>query len=208
MALFGNKDENLFWLFAESARVVVKGGDILIDVANNYQDLDEKMALLLALEQDGDRIIESLVRKLHTSFILPFDREDALQLVQELATTLDFITGIIDIMLLYKAGKPNSRARDMVAVLYEGLVLQEKAFKMLNKLEQNKKPLLEYCEKIRQLEHKQDKSYREALGDLFENEENAVTIIKWRGVYEHIEMATDHVEDVANLIRNLCIKYS
>jgi uncharacterized protein len=208
MALFGNKDENLFFLFAESARVVVKGGDILNDVVNDYHKLDEKMALLTALENEGDRIIETLVRKLNTSFILPFDREDALRLVQELATTLDYITGIIDIMILYQAGEPNSKTKEMVAALYEALLLQEKAFHLLNRLEQNKKTMLEYCENIRQLEHKQDKYYRNALADLFDNEKNAVTIIKWRGVYEHVEMAMDHVEDVANLLRNLTIKYS
>jgi len=177
MALFGNKDENLFFLFAESARVVVKGGDILNDVVNDYHNLDEKMALLTALENEGDRIIETLVRKLNTSFILPFDREDALRLVQELATTLDYITGIIDIMILYKAGEPNGKTKEMVAALYEALLLQQKAFNLLHKLEQNKKPMLEYCENIRQLEHKQDKYYRNALADLFDNEKNAVTII-------------------------------
>lgn len=208
MALFGNKDENLFFLFAESARVVVKGGDILNDVVNDYHNLDEKMALLTALENEGDRIIETLVRKLNTSFILPFDREDALRLVQELATTLDYITGIIDIMILYKAGEPNGKTKEMVVALYEALLLQEKAFNLLQKLEQNKTTMLEYCENIRQLEHKQDKYYRNALADLFDNEKNAITIIKWRGVYEHVEMAMDHVEDVANLLRNLCIKYS
>ncbi|MFA7078418.1 MAG: DUF47 family protein [Syntrophomonas sp.] len=208
MALFGNKDENLFFLFAESARVVVRGGDILNTVIDDYRDLDTKMTRLTALENEGDRIIETLVRKLNTSFILPFDREDALKLVQELATTLDYITGIIDIMILYKAGEPDNRTKEMVAVLYEALLIQEKAFKLLHRLEQNKKTMLEYSEQIRKLEHKQDKYYRNALADLFDKEKNAITIIKWRGVYEHIEMAMDHVEDVANLLRNICIKYS
>ncbi len=36
MALFGNKDENLFFLFSESARVVVNGGDILNDVVEKW----------------------------------------------------------------------------------------------------------------------------------------------------------------------------
>jgi len=208
MALFGNKDENLFFLFAESARVVVKGGDILNDVINDYRNLDEKMALLTAMEHEGDRIIQTLVRRLNTSFILPFDREDALRMVQELSTTLDFITGIIDRMILYNAGEPNSRVKEMVAVLTEAILVQEKAFNLLNKLEQNKKTIMEYCDQMRQLEHKQDKYYRSGLADLFDNEKDAVVIIKWREVYEQIEMAMDHVEDVANLIRNICIKYS
>ncbi len=208
MALFGNKDENLFFLLSESARVVVSGGDILNDVVENYVDLDSKMASLTALENEGDRIIETLVRKLHTSFILPFDREDALKLVQKLASTLDYITGIIDILILIKQGKPNDRIKQMIEVLYDAILLQKKAINLLSRLEQNKTIMLEYCEQIRQLEHKQDKYYRQGLADLFENEKNAVRILKWRGVYEHIELAQDHIEDVADLLRNITIKYS
>lgn len=208
MGLFGKKDENLFLLFADSARMVVTAGEILNDVVNDYHNLDKKMARLTTMEHEGDRITQALVRKLNTSFILPFDREDALRLVQTLSTTLDYITGIIDRMILYKAGEPNSIVKEMVTVLTEALLLQEKAFNLLNKVEQNQKVILECCEQIRQLERKQDTYYRNALADLFENEKSAVAIIKWREIYEHIEMAMDHVEDVANLIRNICIKYS
>ena len=60
MRLFGRKDEELFMLFNESARVVVRGAAILEEVVNNYADLDIKMAKLTALEHEGDRIIEDL----------------------------------------------------------------------------------------------------------------------------------------------------
>jgi len=111
-------------------------------------------------------------------------------------------------MILYKAGEPNEIVKEMVAVLTEAILLQEKAFNLLDKVDQNKKVIMECCEQMRQLERKQDKYYRNGLAALFENEQGAIAIIKWREVYEHIEMAMDHVEDVANLIRNICIKYS
>lgn len=208
VGLFGRKDENLFILFSESARIVVRGGDILNDVINDYQDLDGKMAQLTALENEGDRIIEALVRKLITSFILPFDREDAFELAQKLATTLDYITGIIDRMILYKTGEPDQQVREMVDVLYEALLLQDKAFNLIDKVEQNKKAIFKTCDEIRLLERKQDNLYRNGLATLFENEKQAIDIIKWREIYEQIEMAMDHVQDVAELIRNICVKYS
>ena len=209
MALFGRKDENLFFLFEESSRVVVRGGDILNDIIKDYRDLDVKMSKLLDLENEGDRIIEQLVGRLNASFIMPFDREDAFQLVQKLSTTLDYITGIIDRMILYKTGEPDQRVKEMAEVLYSALLLQQKAFKLIDKVESNKKPIFECCEEIRKLERKQDNLYRSGLADLFENEKDKpLKIIKWREVYEHIEMATDHVEEVGNLIRNICVKYS
>jgi hypothetical protein len=208
MRLLGKKDEELFLLFSESARVVVRGGKILQDVVSDYRDLDIKMAKLTAMEHEGDRIIQDLVRRLNTSFILPFDREDAFQLVQKLAATLDYITGIIDRMILYKTGEPDQRVKDMVAVLCESLSLQEKALNLIHSVEHNKKEILTACEEINRLERKQDNFYRTGLAYLFDNEKDPVAIIKWREVYEHIEMAEDYVNDVARLISNICIKYS
>ena len=141
MRLFGRKDQELFALFNESARMVIRGGEILRNVVYDYSDLDVKMAKLTAMEHEGDRIIQELVRRLNTTFILPFDREDAFQLVQKLSTTLDYITGIIDRMILYKAGEPDDRVKEMVEVLYEALQLQEQAFHLLVRIEQNKKQL-------------------------------------------------------------------
>jgi len=208
LRLFGRKDDELFLLLNESARTVVRGGDILKNVVNDYNELDLKMARLTAMEHEGDRIIQDLVRRLNTSFILPFDREDAFQLVQKLATTLDYITGIIDRMILYKAGEPDIRVKEMVEVLYTSITLQEKALNLLDKVEKNKKEIVNCCAEITRLEKQQDSLYRNGLAFLFENDNDPVSIIKWREVYEHIEMAQDYVEDVAELITNIVVKYS
>lgn len=208
MRLFGRKDEYLFMLFSESARVVVQGGEILKNVVYDYTDLDVKMARLTAMEHEGDKIIEELVKRLNTSFILPFDREDAFQLVQSLSVVFDYITGIIDRMILYKAGPPNSQVMEMVEVLLEGIAIQARAFNLLNKVEQNKKEILHCCNQITKLERKQDSLYRNGLAQLFEEENDPIVIIKWREVYEHIEMAQDNVQRVGELISNIVVKYS
>ena len=79
----------------------------------------------------------------------------------------------------------------MVNVLCEALLLQERALNLLQNLEHNKREILECCEEIRRLERKQDNHYRQGLALLFENQEDPIIIIKWREVYEHIEMAQD-----------------
>lgn len=208
MRLFGRRDNELFKLFAKSADMVVQGGEILQEVINDYTNLDEKMGKLTIMEQDGDMIINDLVKKLNTSFILPFDREDAFQLVQKLSEVLDYITGIIDKMILFKSGPPNDRVKEMIDVLLEGLALQNKAFNLLNKMQLNKKKILYCCSEITRLERKQDKLYRTGLADLFEKETDPIVIIKWREVYEHIEMAQDYVQEVGELISNIVVKYS
>ncbi len=208
MRLFGRRDEELFRLFAQSAHMVARGGEILQDVIDDYSDLDKKMAKLTAMEHEGDWIINELVKRLNTSFILPFDREDAFQLVQKLSEVLDYITGIIDRMILFKAGPPNDRVREMIEVLQEGIALQDRAFNLLNRMQLNKKEILYCCNEIRKLERKQDNLYRTGVAQLFENETDPIVIIKWRGIYEHIEMAQDYVQEVGELISNIVVKYS
>lgn len=208
MGLFGRKDDQLFELFAETARVVIKGSEILKSVVDDYTQLDAKMTKLTAMEHEGDRIIQELVKKLNTSFILPFDREDAFRLVQKLSATLDYITGIIDRMILYNTGKPDDLVREMVGVLIDALILQERMLNLLDKVDKNKKEIFQCCDEIRMLERKQDTLYRNGVATLFEHEDDPIFIIKWREVYEQIEMAQDYVEDMSELMRNICVKYS
>ncbi len=207
--LFGRKDDELFIQFCESARVVVRGGEILKELIYDQQHLDIKMAKLSAMEHEGDRIIQDLIRRLNMNFILPFDREDAYQLAQKLAKTLDYITGIVDRIILYKAGDPDDTIKEMINVLFDALILQERAFNLLNRIEHNKKEIMSCCYEIFKLEKKQDSLYRSGVAKLFEeHENNPIQIIKWREVYENVESAQDYILDVAVNLSNICIKYS
>ncbi|NPV26027.1 MAG: DUF47 domain-containing protein [Firmicutes bacterium] len=205
---FGQKDYQLFRMFSESARVVTCAGEIVRDVVYNYKSLDERLAELEALENEGDKIIEQLMQKLNQSFVLPFDREDAYSMAQKLDSILDYITGIIDRMILYKPGVPNQVVRDLVETLLMAIKEQEKAFKLLESFESKRNQIIECCENIKRLEKKGDILYRQAMAELFQGVQEAMQIIKWKEIYEHIETTLDRCEDVSTLINGICIKYS
>ena len=61
---------------------------------------------------------------------------------------------------------------------------------------------------INRLENEGDAVYRAALADLFSNSTDAVSLIKWREIYEHMEMAIDRCEDVANVLEGVALKYA
>ncbi len=208
MWLFSRKDYKLFDLFGASANVVVRAGTIVKDVVKNYDNLDERMNQLTALEDEGDQIIEDLMQKLNQSFILPFDREDAYALVQKLDSILDYIAGIVDRIILYKVTLPNPVVSNMIEVLEKAIRLMEKAFKMLSDIEDNRREILACCEEIMALEKECDTLYRQAVAELFHGQYDAMTIIKWKEIFEHIETTLDRCEDVSNLISGICIKYS
>ena len=50
-------------------------------------------------------------------------------------------------------------------------------------------------------------SLRLALADVF-SQNDAVTIIKYKDLYEHYELVSDLAEDVADVMADLAVKYS
>jgi uncharacterized protein Yka (UPF0111/DUF47 family) len=68
--------------------------------------------------------------------------------------------------------------------------------------------ILPYCVEVNRLENVADDLYRKAIAELFENETNAAEIIKWREVYEQLEQATDHAEDVANVLEGIVLRHA
>ena len=62
------------------------------------------------------------------------------------------------------------------------------------------------CVEINSLENEADRVARDAVGRLFEEQRDPLTIIKWKEIYETLEAATDRCEDVANVLENIALK--
>ena len=114
----------------------------------------------------------------------------------------------MDRIILYKVTLPNPVVSNMIEVLEKAIKLMEKAFKMLSDVEDNRQEILACCEEIMALEKECDTLYRQAVAALFHGQYDAMTIIKWKEIFEHIETTLDRCEDVGNLISGICIKYS
>jgi uncharacterized protein Yka (UPF0111/DUF47 family) len=45
-----------------------------------------------------------------------------------------------------------------------------------------------------------------SIAELFETEKNAITVIKWKEIYEDAETVLDICEDVANAVEAIIVK--
>ncbi len=61
---------------------------------------------------------------------------------------------------------------------------------------------------INRLENEADRAHQAALRRLFEEERDAITIIKWKEVLDFLEDATDRCEDVANVLEGVVVKHA
>ena len=61
---------------------------------------------------------------------------------------------------------------------------------------------------IHRLENEADDIYLRAIGELFKNQTDPITLIKWKELYEVLENATDRCETVANIVESIILKHA
>jgi uncharacterized protein Yka (UPF0111/DUF47 family) len=70
------------------------------------------------------------------------------------------------------------------------------------------KGVTERLVELHRLENEGDDIYQRAVGGLFHEARDPLTVIKWKDVYEKLESAIDRCENVANIIEGVIIKHS
>jgi uncharacterized protein Yka (UPF0111/DUF47 family) len=70
-----------------------------------------------------------------------------------------------------------------------------------------RKGVYERAVEINRLENAADDLLDESLRRLFEEEKNAITVIKWKEMFDLLEQATDRCEDCANVLESVVVKH-
>ncbi|MGE5396729.1 MAG: DUF47 domain-containing protein [Chitinophagales bacterium] len=202
------RDEEFFTYFNQSSQAVCEGAGILKDFIEASDEGDTKLKLLGKVEARGDKVFATIMERLDKSFITPFEREDIYVLARELNGILEYIHGIMEKMVIYKTGGPKDQyVKDLVDVLQKAAVEIQGAVLDLKSLRTNYNRILESCDKIKEFEHQGDRLYREGIALLFESTDNAIEVIKWKEIFEHLETALDHCEDLSNILKGVAVKY-
>ena len=72
----------------------------------------------------------------------------------------------------------------------------------------NIKEMTEAMIKVNSIENQADDVFDMSIEKLFEQENDFKEVIKKREIYQVLEIATDKIEDVSNVIESIIIKYA
>jgi len=199
------REEKFFNLFENSATNLVDIAQALKDMVSMWNSVEERAKKIADLEHRGDSITHEIVARLHQTFVTPFDREDIAMLAQSMDDVADLIHSAADDMNLYRIGKPTEQSIELADIILQGALELKKAVPLLRR-RSDLKTMLIHCVEINRLENVADRVYRQALAELFNDSTEAIQVIKWREIYQHLETATDRCEDVANVLEGVALK--
>lgn len=206
---FTPKDKKFFPLFEKSGANLVVMSQHLIDLVNSDSDDKEfreaTYKKISDLEHIGDDITHQIYIELGKNFITPFDREDIHALGSALDEIADYIHGSSSRMFLYNVTVMTEPIKKLADLIHQST---KEVAKALNELKnyKNIRVIADACIRINNVENQADYIFDKAVGDLFDYEEDAKTIIKYKEVLSAMETATDMCEDVANVLESILIK--
>ena len=121
------REEQFFDLFERQARHIVESAGQLRDMIFDFSDAAARAAAIKELEHAGDVLTHELIRKINTTFVTPFDREDVYALASRLDDVLDLIEAASDRLVLYRIKAPTSGARALGEVIVKAAAATQAA---------------------------------------------------------------------------------
>ncbi|MBK0381437.1 DUF47 domain-containing protein [Pedobacter sp. SD-b] len=201
------KDRKFFPLFESASSNLVEMG-ILIKKLVNTDDLAIREPIhkeIEQLEHKGDEITHQIYLELSKTFITPFDREDIHTLATTIDDVADYIHGSSNRILLYNVNESTPAIKKLADLVAQACVDVDKAIKEIKNLK-NIRVITDSCVRINSIENQADEVFDQAIGDLFDYEDDAKVIMKYKEVLNALEAATDMCEDVANVLETILVK--
>ena len=202
------RDMGFYDLFEQATSNLVAAAEKLVDLFENYEDVEAKAKQLKDLEHQGDNITHEIIKRVHRTFVTPIDREDITLLAHSLDDVMDFMEAASRTTFLYRIDQPTERARQLARIVARITRKLNEAMPRLRHGDQYAW-ILKQCVQINSLENEADDVYHAALAELFDVcHLNACDVIKWREIYDHLESATDRGEDVADVLEGIVLKHA
>jgi len=198
------RDREFFDLFEEAGGNILRAAGLLEEMLRDFPERSELARDILICEQDGDRITHDIIRRLNQTFVTPIDREDIYELASALDDVIDYTEEVADYLGLYKIEAPMDQAQQLAKVLHAAGRQISEAMPRLRGF----KDISHYTVEINRLENDGDRITREAIASLFDNGIDPMVVIRWKDIFERLEMAIDATEHVANILEGIVIKNS
>jgi uncharacterized protein len=198
------REEKFYDDFAALAEQIRYGAGLLDAMLAPARPLWDKADEIKEVEHKCDFLTHEVIQRLNRTFVTPLDREDIHTLARTLDDVMDAIDASATILRLYHIESVRPGARELSRIIVDSADQVMRAMKAL----EGRAGVAECAVEINRLENEADRAHQAAVQSLFEEEKDAITIMKWKEILDFLEEATDRCEDVANVLEGVVVKHA
>jgi predicted phosphate transport protein (TIGR00153 family) len=196
-------DDGFFELFnaaADNIRQCTRSLRELINDGDRSRAFDE----VTAFERRGDDLTRSVLQRLNSTFVTPFDREDIHALAEELDDVVDDLKEVAERIRMSPTAETLPELKQQADLLVQ---MADENVALMARLE-SMKGLRPHLDAIDRLESEGDAIFRQALGRLFSGEHEPIDAMRQKDMVEAMEAAFDTLEDISDVVESIALKHA
>jgi predicted phosphate transport protein (TIGR00153 family) len=198
------REEKFYDDFSALAQQIRYGAGLLDAMLAPDRPVWDKADEIKEVEHKCDFLTHEVIQRLNRTFVTPLDREDIHTLARSLDDVMDAIDASATILRLYHIESVRPGARELSRIIVDSADQVVFALKAL----EGRAGVAECAVEINRLENEADRAHQAAVQALFEEEKDAIAIMKWKEILDFLEEATDRCEDVANVLEGVVVKHA
>jgi uncharacterized protein Yka (UPF0111/DUF47 family) len=204
-AILPPQDRKFFQYFEDSAGIVVEAADLFHEIILEFLN-QERFDRALELKNRSSKLAKLTLNELNNTFVTPIDREDILHVAFLLnKITKRIVRGCVNLKV-YRLTSHPVILKQQSDVLVQAAQELKTVVSLLQK-SSNLKVVTESNHRMKEIEHKGDEIFFNAMDDLFSGSYNALDVIKLRDIFRSIESALDNCFNVSDTVVNVVLKH-
>ena len=198
-----------FDAFEEQVDVASEEIEVLIEAIETFTNSEALKPLLQKaheIENRGDEINHIIRTNVAADFITPIEREDIVELAQDLDDVTDIIEGTLQRFYMYDVHFMHPRAIEFAEIIKKELKALRKSMGSFREFKKVKK-IRSMVEDVSLLEEQADALYMDTIRQLYTvDAANAVRVEVWSRLFDRFEASCDACETVADTMASIMLK--
>ena len=187
----------------------VQAAEHLQDVSTNFNPdtLSEQRKAMHRIEHAADEVKHSLTKRLVKEFVTPIDREDIINLANELDNVTDKIDDILTRMYMYNINALRPEALTFADVILRSCKALEVAMAEFPNF-QKSATLMQIIIEVNTMEEEGDAIYIDAVRKLYRSDDDPRLVGSWSELFDRLEDCCDACEHLADAMEIVAMKNS
>lgn len=203
------RDAYYFENFSACAQYACDAAHLLDEIMNHFNqaELYDYLKKMHTIEHTADKKKHELLNVLIKAFITPIDREDIIQVSQNIDEITDKIE---DVLIRIYCNHVEHIREDSLELVKIVCKCCDEVLELMNCFADYKhsKKVKEHIININTCEEEADKLYIKCMYNLHDSSNDVVEMISWREIYTYLEKCADTAEQIADIVESVIMKNS
>ncbi len=174
-------------------------------IMREFPDSIARIPRMKVHETTTDELVADIMKRLYTSFITPFDRED----ISDLALRMDDVVDLMEVVTmrldLFCIEHMRPEAVEMAELTHRAVIELQKTIDLLPNYKKDEQVMV-HAINVSRIEDGADRVYQNALRRLFAEEKGGKEVVTWLRIFDRMEYCLNACDRAAGVVRSVVMK--